>query len=332
MVTFCSMIDVDQTNAIFLRNEIIQRKFCTGTHFFKKTGVDPKNKSLIVTLDQRKGQINPKSAWSEPYLFSGESPILLGISLLFNARAHSEDLRFRFAPLFYKLADEFKSSAGLGNYNAVHFRVEDDWLDHVFAKHKANKKTFKSVIFSYLYHYVAFIVSNLDTSLPLVVAIGPNTRLLPFALSYLRLFVPTLVITPKKDVFHHHGYPEGRELYAIVDMLLISDSIKFIGHQDSTYSIEIVNNRISAGNNNSVYFGFPEKRAQILPDLVAYFDSWNYDAMMPPVIGDSDSDLYFGKPRGFADFRYERIKPLLSWNNRSTMSERNSDNLYKTYS
>lgn len=332
MVSFCSMIDVEGTNAIFLKNKNIQSKFCTGTHILKKIRADPKNKSLAVTLDKTHAIFHPSDAWSEPYLFLGESPLMLGLSLLYNPGTHAADLRFRFAPIFYNITDALKVTANLDEYNAVHFRVEDDWLDHIFGKYKRDKDDFKSLIYCYLYYYVAFIVSNLDTSMPLLVAIGSNTRYLPFALSYLRLYFPSVIVTPKKGIFRAHGYPEGRELYATIDMILIADSVKFIGHSSSTFSVEIVNNRISAGVDNSLYFKFSIKRWGKFPELITYFDNFTNEVLsLPPsgIEGLLNASAFAGKPWDMKDFHYEAIKRRLPWYNAPLKNSKNI--LYELY-
>lgn len=315
MVPFCTMLDIQRTNDIFLKNENIQRKFCTGGSLKHLRTWD---KALHVTFNHKTGQIKPSDAWKRPLLILKDSPLLLGLSLLFNADLHMGDFRFRYASSFYVMADEFKKSVSISGseYNAVHFRVEDDWIAFVFGKKiKENSKKYKSAIYSYLYHYVEFIVAHLDTSLPLVVAVGTNTKTLRFALAYLRLYFPKLYITPKSGAFSARGLPEGRELYAIVDNILMVESTKFVGHQASTFSIEIVNCRKYTNSpSNSVYFGMGEakKDQSVLSELIEYFDNWTNDTKIPPagIVGETNISSFMGKTRKFADFPFEKLKHI----------------------
>jgi hypothetical protein len=166
-----------------------------------------------------------------------------------------------FQDVFYRIARKFMNERNLtrGQFNALHFRVEDDILQSVYKglsrQMNLTGRRESRARYYYFHFFMQYILQKLSNNrtTPLFVAVGDETNLLSFAVPYLRAHFPAMHITPKSGVFTgRSSLPEGRELYAIIDTLIAAEAGVFVGNRMSSLSAMVANmHRLASGGRQS---------------------------------------------------------------------------------
>lgn len=150
-------------------------------------------------------------------------------------------LNIKFHDKFYKIANEIKEKYELVDYCCMHLRMEDDVLE--FFEKKLNKditdindihkQMYLNELNTINYNEIKiYICTSLD--------ICENKNNL-----FYKIIKKKYNLIDKNDIINNYklsNKTEQRELYGIIDYIIATDSIYFIGSDWSSFSIAIKNN------------------------------------------------------------------------------------------
>ena len=175
-----------------------------------------------------------------------DNPISAQIPTIYNELEKHINAHIKFTTKYIQLANNVKKCLNLTNYNCIHIRLEDDSINYM--KNMCNTVCLDIVNDIYKNKYIdqLNILSQTNKNIYTCTGLGINNNINNQFYEELKEKYKLLDKNMYIDIQNNY-----RELFAIIDYIIATDSEEFIGSDWSSFSLYIYNHHIL--NNKKAY-------------------------------------------------------------------------------